>query len=96
MSSCFPFNLAHRLRRAANVMSLAGASALQAAPALQWDELAPLPPAPGETVQAGLAGPYSGEHNAALLVADADPLPLARTAVAGALNVDGRWVLAHL
>jgi solute:Na+ symporter, SSS family len=68
-------NLARHVMWAATFMTIVAFSALDAAPILQWDELAPLPPAPRETVQAGLAGPYAGEHNGALLVAGGANFP---------------------
>jgi len=42
---------------------------------LKWSELPPLPPSPGQTLQAGLAGPYAGVHNDALLVAGGANFP---------------------
>ncbi len=48
----------------------------------------------GRVLVVGKLGGLFRADATALLVPDADPLPLARTAVAGSLNVDGRWVLA--
>jgi hypothetical protein len=48
----------------------------------------------GRVLVVGKLGGLFRADASALLVADADPLPLARSAVAGALNADGRWVLA--
>ena len=48
----------------------------------------------GRVLVVGKAGGLFRADAAALLAPEADPLPLARTAVAGALNADGRWVLA--
>jgi N-acetylneuraminate epimerase len=36
---------------------------------LEWKKLPPLPPAPGQSVQAGLAAPFCGVSNDLLLVA---------------------------
>ncbi len=44
-------------------------------PILAWEELPPLPPAAGEQTQAGLAGPFSGVHNDALIVAGGANFP---------------------
>ncbi|WP_438481340.1 kelch repeat-containing protein [Oleiharenicola lentus] len=43
---------------------------------LTWRELPALPPAPGQTKQAGLAGPYVGVHHDALLVAGGANFPV--------------------
>ena len=53
------------------------APAGEAAPAesLRWSELPPLPPAPGQTSQIGLAGPFAGVHNDALIVAGGANFP---------------------
>ncbi len=42
---------------------------------LTWDELPPLPPAPGQDEQPGLAGPFVGVHEGALLVAGGANFP---------------------
>ena len=46
-----------------------------ASPALEWTELPEVPPAVGEQVQAGLAGPFSGVHNDALIIAGGANFP---------------------
>ncbi|MGB2823209.1 MAG: sodium/solute symporter, partial [Phycisphaerae bacterium] len=46
-----------------------------APPALTWSELPQLPPAPGETKQIGLAGPFAGVHDDALIVAGGANFP---------------------
>ncbi len=52
-----------------SLISLAMLTSSAAATArLAWDELPPMPPSPGETVQPGLAGPFAGVHRDALLV----------------------------
>ena len=43
--------------------------------ALTWIELPPVPPAPGQREQAGLAGPFVGVHNDALIVAGGANFP---------------------
>ncbi|MCL5098022.1 MAG: sodium/solute symporter [Candidatus Omnitrophica bacterium] len=40
-----------------------------------WSQLPPLPPAPGQTVQCGLAGPFVGVHHDALIVAGGANFP---------------------
>ncbi len=47
----------------------------EAPPALTWSELPQLPPAPGQTKQIGLAGPFAGAHNGALIVAGGANFP---------------------
>jgi solute:Na+ symporter, SSS family len=42
---------------------------------LKWRGLPPLPPAPGQEKQAGLAGPFAGVHNGALVVAGGANFP---------------------
>ena len=42
---------------------------------LKWTELPPLPPAPGQTEQTGLAGLFAGVHNDALVVAGGAGFP---------------------
>lgn len=44
-------------------------------PALTWTELPPVPPALGHTEQVGLAGPFAGVHNDALIVAGGANFP---------------------
>ncbi len=68
-----------RLLRVATLMLLiifTGAAAMAAqGAALEWSELPELPPAPGQSSQIGLAGPYAGVHNDALLVAGGANFP---------------------
>ena len=42
---------------------------------LRWKELPELPPAPGQTTQIGVAGPFAGVHNGALIVAGGANFP---------------------
>ena len=42
---------------------------------LKWSELPPLPPAPGQDEQPGVAGPFAGVHNGALIVAGGANFP---------------------
>ena len=56
-------------------MLLALSSAANAREALQWDELPPLPSAPGQTSQPGLAGAFSGVHEDALIIAGGANFP---------------------
>ena len=61
------------------VLALALATAAVAAPArppaLSWSRLPDLPPAPGQTHQRGLAGPFVGVSNSALLLAGGANFP---------------------
>ncbi|GAG76010.1 unnamed protein product [marine sediment metagenome] len=42
---------------------------------LKWTELPPLPPAPGQEVQVGLAGAFAGVHNDVLILAGGANFP---------------------
>lgn len=44
-------------------------------PSLIWDELPALPPAPGQSHQIGVAGPFVGVHNDVLIVAGGSNFP---------------------
>ncbi len=44
-------------------------------PALKWTDLPKLPPSPGQDKQVGLAGPFAGVHNDALIVAGGANFP---------------------
>ena len=62
------------------VAALPLATMLMAAPAesadaLKWSELPELPPAPGKDTQPGVAGPFAGVHNDALIVAGGANFP---------------------
>ncbi|MCP4454125.1 MAG: sodium transporter, partial [Planctomycetes bacterium] len=57
------------------VIALCLAPMVIAAEALQWDELPPLPPAPGQASQLGLAGAFSGVDQDALIVAGGANFP---------------------
>lgn len=57
---------------------IAGALALNPLPAeiaLEWTALAKLPPAEGQSVQPGLAGPFAGAHGEALIIAGGANFP---------------------
>jgi len=67
-----------RLVAAASLLAAACPAAScgqSAAPSLVWSELPELPPAPGESRQIGLAGPFAGVHNEAILVAGGANFP---------------------
>jgi len=53
----------------------AGGEPDAAAAALKWSRLPPLPPAPGQAKQVGLAGPFAGVHNRGLIVAGGANFP---------------------
>ena len=55
--------------RAAEDADAAAIRAMFARIDLEWTELPPLPPAPGQKEQLGVGGPYSGIHHEALIVA---------------------------
>jgi len=58
------------------ILSLAAGSSLAVgADHLKWSELPPLPPAPGQKKQIGVAGPFAGVHNDALIVAGGANFP---------------------
>ena len=42
---------------------------------LRWEELPEIPPVPGQTIQIGLAGPFAGVHDDALIVAGGANFP---------------------
>lgn len=56
-------------------LSLVVASACAAGSGFSWDELPPLPPASGQSVQPGVASPFVGVHGDALLVAGGANFP---------------------
>ena len=56
-------------------MLLVLAGVANARDSLQWDELPPLPPALGDSIQPGLAGAFSGVHKDALIVAGGANFP---------------------
>ena len=55
--------------------AVAGADRRPPEDLLTWQQLPALPPAPGETVQPGLAGPFVGVHRGALIVAGGANFP---------------------
>ena len=67
-----------------------------AAPALRWSQLSELPPAPGQQIQAGLAGAFSGVHHDALIIAGGANFPEAPPWQGGAkVYWDDIYVLDH-
>jgi len=60
---------------AAVFCAIGAAAPVRAADALKWSGLPELPPAPGRDIQPGVAGPYAGVHNDALIVAGGANFP---------------------
>lgn len=64
---------------------------------LRWEELAPLPPSPGQAEQRGVAGPFAGVHGDALIVAGGANFPDAMPWDGGAkIWWDDIWVLEKI
>ncbi|MCK4959324.1 MAG: sodium:solute symporter, partial [Planctomycetes bacterium] len=57
------------------IASLAASVQGKASEVLDWSELAELPPQQGQTIQLGLAGPFCGIHNDALIIAGGANFP---------------------
>ena len=64
-----------KLLTTAVVCLLAGSAFGQSADFLDWEELSPLPPNPGDTEQLGMAGPFVGVHEGHLIVAGGANFP---------------------
>jgi solute:Na+ symporter, SSS family len=64
---------------------------------LKWENLPPLPPSAGQTKQPGVAGPFAGVHEDALIVAGGANFPAAPPwAGGGKIWWDDIWVLEKL